>query len=1152
MTVNRPHALQSPRGARLRRGIALIALVPTALASFGAQVALADNVTNNVVVGGNDTTTVGSSTKVSYQILQTKDSGESGTNGQCNVKNSTPATVSIAGTAVGGVTPTITPASLTFKACDVPQEVTFSAAKAGNYPITVTISPSTNYNVSAANFTLKVTGNTAPTISVVGPVASSSYEKGSVPAASCNVVDREDGNSTKTAALSTISGPLTSYGLGSQTASCSYTDAGGLTANAAVTYSIVDTTAPVLTVPGDITKEATSSSGATASWTVSATDAVDSAPATSCTPASGSTFPKGTTAVTCTATDVARNQDTKIFNVLVQDTTKPVLSLPADITLEATSGAGAVGTYTATAADTVDGPLTPSCVPTSGSTFALGATPVNCSVSDLSNNRSEGGFSITVRDTTAPELTVPADIRTEATGPSGAQVTYSTSAVDLVDGPVAPVCSKASNATFGLGTTTVSCTATDVRGNAVNKSFVVSVVDTTKPDLNLPSDITQEATSASGADVAYSATATDLVSGSVTTFCSPLTGSTFSLSTTTVSCSATDGAGNQRTGSFNVKVQDTTGPALSNKPADRILEATSGAGAVASYVAPTATDAVDASPVVTCVPASGGTFALGSTPVSCTAADGAGNKSAAHTFLITVQDTVAPVVTVPADQTVEATGPNGATASWTGVSATDTVDGPVDATCDKASGAQFPLGSTQVTCSATDAAGNPGNNSFTITVQDKGAPVVTVPGNMTEEATGPSGAEVRWIGVSAEDTVDGSVPATCSPASGSTFGIATTTVTCSATDNAKNTGSNAFTVTVRDTTKPTVTVPSQPIVVEATSKDGAAATWAASATDLVDVRLTPTCSPASGAVLGLGQHTVTCTATDTAGNTGTASFTVKVLDTTAPAITVPTSLTAEATSASGAIVNYQASATDLVDGATDVVCTPANGSTFALGSTEVTCDTTDAAGNKASRTFTVAVLDRTAPTVDALGDLTLKASSAAGAVATYTATASDIVDGTIAATCAPASGNTFAVGVTTVSCTARDAAGNISAPATFKVTVGFDKTAFLAPVDGNKVLNGMKGGSTAPLKWQISDGRGGWISDLSVVKSVTSTLVNCSTGASVDDLAITATGGTVLRYDSTANQFIYNWQSPKKPGTCYTLSANLTDGTSITALFQLR
>lgn len=69
---------------------------------------------------------------------------------------------------------------------------------------------------------------------------------------------------------------------------------------------------------------------------------------------------------------------------------------------------------------------------------------------------------------------------------------------------------------------------------------------------------------------------------------------------------------------------------------------------------------------------------------------------------------------------------------------------------------------------------------------------------------------------------------------------------------------------------------------------------------------------------------------------------------------------------------------------------------------------------------------------------------------------------------------------------------------------------------------------------------------------MTAPQVSCANGTVLDDLAITATGGTSLRYDSTANQFIYNWQSPRKAGSCYSVTVNFTDGTATTALFQLR
>ena len=134
---------------------------------------------------------------------------------------------------------------------------------------------------------------------------------------------------------------------------------------------------------------------------------------------------------------------------------------------------------------------------------------------------------------------------------------------------------------------------------------------------------------------------------------------------------------------------------------------------------------------------------------------------------------------------------------YTGATADDLVSGNLPVTCTPASGSTFPLGITTVTCTATDAAGNTGTATFTIEVQDQTKPTVTVPADITAEATGPNGATVNYIGVTATDDVDGPLTATCSKAAGTVFPIGTTTVTCSATDKAGNKGDNTFTVTVR-------------------------------------------------------------------------------------------------------------------------------------------------------------------------------------------------------------------------------------------------------------------------------------------------------------------------------------------------------------------
>ena len=78
------------------------------------------------------------------------------------------------------------------------------------------------------------------------------------------------------------------------------------------------------------------------------------------------------------------------------DTTKPVVVVPNNISVEATSAAGAAVTFTATATDVVTSPLTPSCTPASGSTFGLGTTTVNCSATDAAGNKGTASFTVTV------------------------------------------------------------------------------------------------------------------------------------------------------------------------------------------------------------------------------------------------------------------------------------------------------------------------------------------------------------------------------------------------------------------------------------------------------------------------------------------------------------------------------------------------------------------------------------------------------------------------------------------------------------------------------------------------------------------------------------------------------------------------------------
>jgi len=641
-----------------------------------------------------------------------------------------------------------------------------------------------------ANFLL--TDTTAPVITpAVTPTANSNGWNTGPVTVSWSVSDPESGIASSDGCATTTLNNETP--LEGTTLTCTVTNNAGLSNSASVTVKI-DLAAPTLTLPSP-TVEATGPSGATVSYDASASDSLSGLDTFSCTAPSGSTFPIATTTVSCSATDKAGNIATGTFAVVVQDKTPPVVTVPSDMTVDATGSSGAVVTFTGSASDVMDGSVPVTCTPASGSTFPVGATKVTCSATDKAGNNATGTFTVTVQDSTPPVVTVPADITAEAAGPNGAIVTFTASALDAVDGDITPSCSPASGSTFAIGSTRVTCSATDKAGNTATATFTVTVEDKAPPVLSVPADMIVEASGASGAIVTFTASASDAMDGSVSVTCTPASGSTFALGENAVSCASTDKAGNKATGSFKITVVDTTAPTLT-LPSD-MTEAAGSAGVVVSYTA-TASDLVDGSLTASCTPASGSTFSSGTTTVTCSATDRAGNI-ATGTFTVTVQDKAPPVVTVPADMTVNATSKDGAVVTFT-TSALDAADGSLTPTCTPSSGSTFALGSTKVTCSGTDKAGNTASGSFTVTVVDRTPPSLTLPSDMTVQATSTSGA-VGTFSASASDLVDGTVPVTCTPASGSTFPAGTTGVTCSAKDKAGNSASGSFQVTV-----PAVTV----------------------------------------------------------------------------------------------------------------------------------------------------------------------------------------------------------------------------------------------------------------------------------------------------------------------------------------------------------
>src|SRR5205807_10335179 len=121
--------------------------------------------------------------------------------------------------------------------------------------------------------------------------------------------------------------------------------------------------------------------------------------------------------------------------------------------------------------------------------------------------------------------------------------------------------------------------------------------------------------------------------------------------------------------------------------------------------------------------------------------------------------------------------------SYTLPAVTASVDGPVAATCLPAPGTVFGFGHTTVTCSAHDASGNAApTRSFDVDVRDTTPPAIQAHADVVAEATGSSGATVSYTAPAASDSVDGSVSATCPPASGTAYALGQTAATCAAHD----------------------------------------------------------------------------------------------------------------------------------------------------------------------------------------------------------------------------------------------------------------------------------------------------------------------------------------------------------------------------------
>jgi microsomal dipeptidase-like Zn-dependent dipeptidase len=534
-------------------------------------------------------------------------------------------------------------------------------------------------------------------------------------------------------------------------------------------------------------------------------------------------------------------------------------------------------------------------------------------------------------DTTAPVVTAPADIITQATGVQTTVAIGTATATDNVGVTEGPTAST--TGPFSLGATSVTWTAKDDAGNIGTAKQTVTVVDTTAPVITGPANVTKEATGKKTSVAIGTATGTDAVGPVTITSNAP---TKFDVGDTTVTWTATDDAGNSSTAKQTVTVVDTTAPVITG-PANVTKEATGKKTSVTIGTA-TGTDAVGPVTITSNAPTK---FDVGDTTVTWTATDDAGNSSTAIQT-VTVEDTTAPVITGPANVTEEATGLQTAVAIGT-ATGTDAV-GPVSITSNAP--ATFPIGSTTVIWTATDAHNNSSTATQTVTVEDTTAPVIIGPANVTEEATGLQ----TTVAIGVATGTDAVGPVTITSNAPATFPIGSTTVIWTATDGAGNSSSARQAVTVEDTTAPVITAPVG-VTEEATGSQTTVAIGVATGTDAVGPVTITSNAPAT---FPIGSTTVIWTAIDAYNNSSTATQTVTVVDTTAPVIISPANVIEDATGPLTMVDLVAPTATDAVGVVSLANDAPEAG--YPVDSTTtVTWTATDAAGNNSTATQVVTI-----------------------------------------------------------------------------------------------------------------------------------------------------------------------------------------------------
>ena len=788
------------------------------------------------------------------------------------------------------------------------------------------------------------------------------------------------------------------FPLGETIVTWTTTDASGNSASATQTISVIDTTSPVMEI-SNYEIEANISNGSDTSLTLPLIFDVQDVELTNDAP---EVFPLGETIVTWTTTDASGNSASATQTISVIDTTVPIMILPDNLEIEAENMLTKIEELGEIISEDFSG--ISSITNDAPEVFPLGETIVTWTATDNYENSISNQQIITVIDTGLPKITAPSDLYVEASH-------FDENIIELIGvraSDKVEISSITNDApeVFPLGETIVTWTATDTSGNIAMDSQKVLVEDTTSPILVIPSDIQMEIITSTGMQIDLGiASSNDLIdSQSKITNDAP---EVFPLGETIVTWTTTDASGNSASATQTISIIDTTSPVIFD-PEHIVMEAINRENNSIMLNSPETTDIQDVelsndAPEV---------FPLGETIVTWTATDTSGN-SASATQTISVIDTTIPIITIPADIQVEAISLDANVVEFDSAEASDKVE--ISSITNDAPEV-FPLGETIVTWTATDTSGNSASATQTISVIDTTSPVIEQPESFSFEAINRVDNIFELSTIESSDNTEVALVSNDAPVS---FEFGTTIVTWTVIDISGNSSTLEQEIHVIDTTIPIITTPAD-IQVEAISLDANIVEFdSAEASDKVEISSITNDAPE---VFPLGETIVTWTATDTSGNSASATQTISVIDTTSPVIEQPVDVTVNA--ASKSINTISLDSISVIESISDVEITNNAPVYYEFGETIVTWTATDASGNSASATQTISVIDTSAPLLTIPQNIIVDAVNITNFVEVGLAIVEDIIDDSPTITNdAP---EVFPLGETIVTWTATDKFGNLS------------------------------------------------------------------------------------------------------------------------------